>query len=122
MVKSDNFGVFSRSRLFGRLGDAQNEFAQSAGEPPDMSFLNEVAGRESIFAWYDIGKLEFLYITHMPTGSAEKTRLAQMRGKFNTRQIGSQTFCQNASGSEPGRPVANGSLRCQRRLAVAGDS
>src|SRR5580698_7859778 len=43
-LKSDNFSVFSRSRLFGRLGDAQNEFAQSAGLPPDMSFLKEVAG------------------------------------------------------------------------------
>ncbi|HEX4319480.1 MAG TPA: hypothetical protein VHZ52_01160 [Acidobacteriaceae bacterium] len=91
-LKSDDFSVFSRSRLFGRLGDAQNEFAQSAGLPPDMSFLNEVAGSESVFAWYDIGKLEFLYITRMPGGAAEKTRLVQMHGKFNTRQLGAQTF------------------------------
>jgi hypothetical protein len=91
-LKSDNLSVFSRSRLFGRLGDAQNEFAQAAGLPPDMGFLNEVAGGESVFAWYDIGKLEFLYITRMPAGSADKTRLVQMRGKFATRQVGNQTF------------------------------
>jgi hypothetical protein len=91
-LKSDSYSVFSRSRLFGRLGDAQNEFAQSAGLPPDMSFLKEVAGGESVFAWYDIGKLEFLYITRMPQGSAEKTRLVEMRGKISTRQAGSQTF------------------------------
>ena len=91
-LKSDNFSVFSRSRLFGRLGDAQNEFAAAAGLPPDMSFLDEVAGRESVFAWYDIGKLEFLYITHMSPGSADKTRLAQMRGKFETRQAGGESF------------------------------
>jgi hypothetical protein len=91
-LKSDNYGVFSRSRLFGRLGDAQSEFAQAAGLPPDMSFLSEVAGSESVFAWYDVGKLEFLYITRMPSGSADKTRLVQMRGKFATRQIGKQTF------------------------------
>jgi hypothetical protein len=91
-LKSDNYSVFSRSRLFGRLGDAQNEFAQSAGLPPDMSFLNEIAGGESVFAWYDIGKLEFLYITRMPAGGADKTRLVQMRGKFATRQAGNQTF------------------------------
>ena len=91
-LKSDNFSVFSRSRLFGRLGDAQNEFAQSAGLPPDTAFLNEIAGSESVFAWYDIGKLEFLYITRMPAGSAEKTRLVQMHGKFSTRQVGSRTF------------------------------
>jgi hypothetical protein len=91
-LKSDNLSVFSRSRLFGRLGDAQNEFAQAAGLPPDMSFLNEVAGGESVFAWYDIGKLEFLYITRMPAGGADKTRLVQMRGKFAMRQAGNQTF------------------------------
>jgi hypothetical protein len=91
-LKSDNYGVFSRSRLFGRLGEAQGEFAHAAGLPPDMSFLTEVAGTRSVFAWYDIGNLEFLYITQLPSGAAEKTRLMQMRGKFSTRQIGSQTF------------------------------
>jgi hypothetical protein len=91
-LKSDSYSVFSRSRLFGRLGDAQKEFEHSAGLPPDASFLNEVAGRESVFAWYDIGKLEFLYITRMPSDAAEKTRLVQMRGKFARRQIGSETF------------------------------
>jgi hypothetical protein len=91
-LKSDNYSVFSRSRLFGRLGDAQGEFARAAGLPPDMSFLTEVAGARSVFAWYDIGNLEFLYITQLPSGAAEKTRLMQMRGKFATRQIGNQTF------------------------------
>jgi hypothetical protein len=91
-LKSENYSVFSRSRLFGRLSDAQKEFAQAAGLPPDAAFLNEVAGGESVFAWYDIGKLEFLYITRMPQGSADRTRLVQMRGKFATRQIGSQAF------------------------------
>jgi hypothetical protein len=91
-LKSDNLSIFSRSRLFGRLGDAQNEFAQSANLPPDMNFLNEVAGGKSVFAWYDIGKLEFLYITRMPAGGADKTRLVQMRGKFAMRQVGNQTF------------------------------
>ena len=91
-LKSDNYSVFTRSRLLGRLTDAQQEFAQSAGLPPDMSFLDEVAGNESVFAWYDIGKLEFLYITRMPSGGADKTRLMQMRSKFSTRQVGNQTF------------------------------
>jgi hypothetical protein len=91
-LKSYNYSVFSRSRLFGRLGDAQGEFARAAGLPPDMGFLAEVAGARSVFAWYDIGNLEFLYITQLPSGAAEKTRLMQMRGKFSTRQVGNQTF------------------------------
>jgi len=91
-LKSDNYSVFSNSRLFGRLGGAQDEFAATAGLPPDESFLKEVAGRESIFAWYDIGNLEFLYITRMPSSVAEKTRLLKLRSKFSTRQVGDKTF------------------------------
>ena len=97
-LKSDDYEVFSRSRLFGRLGDAQNEFARSAGLPPDMSFLQEVAGSDSIFAWYDVGKLEFLYITRMPSGSAEKSRLVGLRGKFTRRQVGTMTFYVRSTG------------------------
>jgi len=101
-LKSDNFSVFSNSRLFGRLGGAQDEFAQAAGLPPDMNFLSEVAGTRSIFAWYDIGNLEFVYITHLPAGTAEKTRLMQMRGKFATRQAGGQTFYVRTQGEQGG--------------------
>jgi hypothetical protein len=104
-LKSDNYGVFSRSHLFGRLGGAQDEFAAAAGLPPDMAFLNEVAGKESVFAWYDIGNLEFLYITHMPAGTAAQTRLMQMRGKFDQRKAGGQTFYVRTQGNPP-RTVA----------------
>lgn len=101
-LKSDNYDEFSRSRLFGRLGDAQTEFARAAGLPPDMSFMNEVAGQQSVFAWYDIGQLEFLYITKLPPGGADKTRLAQMRGKFSERKVGNQTFyVRSSANSEP---------------------
>jgi hypothetical protein len=116
-LKSENYGAFSRSRLFGRLGDAQTEFARAAGLPPDMSFLNEVAGRESVFAWYDIGQLEFVYITRLPSGSADKTRLVQMRGKFSARKVGEQTFYVRSTGdgsaagdpAQPGQEDAGGS-------------
>jgi hypothetical protein len=39
-----DYAAFSRSRLFGRLGDAQREFAAAAGLAPDSHFLEEVAG------------------------------------------------------------------------------
>jgi hypothetical protein len=91
-LASDNYAEFSRSRLFARLGEAQQQFAQSAGLPPDLSFLNQVAGEESLFAWYDIGKLEFLYITRLPGNAAEQTALFQQRSKFETRKAGAETF------------------------------
>jgi hypothetical protein len=107
-LKSDDYDAFSRSKLFGRLGDAQNEFARSAGLPPDMSFVQEVAGTDSIFAWYDVGKLEFLYITRMPSGDAEKSRLLALRGKFTRRQVGAMTFYVRSTGGESASDTPQG--------------
>src|SRR6266851_8355285 len=68
-AKSKNYEVYSRSRLFLRLQGASQQFAAAAGLPPDMNFLTQVAGTQSAFALYDIGKLEFLYITKLPSVS-----------------------------------------------------
>ena len=125
-LKSDDYEIFSRSRLLGRLGDAQTEFAHSAGLPPDMSFVQEVAGSDSIFAWYDVGKLEFLYITRMPAGGAERSRLFALRGKFTRRQIGSMTFYVRRTGGaaaseapEGDSPGSDGALDVGRERTVA---
>jgi hypothetical protein len=91
-LKSDNYAVFSQSRLFGRLSQAQDEFATAAGLPPDMQFVSQVAGSESAFAWYDIGNLEFLYITRLPSATFSQSTLWQSRGKFETRQSGKVQF------------------------------
>ena len=91
-LKSDNYAVFSQSRLFGRLSQAQAEFATTAGLSPDMQLVAQVAGKESAFAWYDIGKLEFLYITHLPSASFSQSELWQSRSKFESRQSGQTIF------------------------------
>jgi hypothetical protein len=101
-LASDNYAGFSRSRLFSRLGEAQQQFAESAGLPPDINFLNQVAGKESLFAWYDIGNLEFLYITHLPANSAEQTTLFQQRNKFEARKAGAETFYLRSSAGPDG--------------------
>ena len=101
-MKSDNYAMFSRSRLFGRLSDAQTQFAAAAGVAPDQAFLDEIAGTDSIFAWYDIGKLEFLYITRLAPGKAEQTRLLQSKSSFSQRQVGSATFYVRTRGAGEG--------------------
>ena len=73
-LQSSNYGSFTRSHLFLRLADAQTEFAQAAGVPADYALYNSVAGGNSAVAMYDIGKLEFLYITHLPSARALNTR------------------------------------------------
>lgn len=89
---SSNFEVFSRSRLFLRLRDAGKQFATAAGLPPDMNFLSQVAGNQSALALYDIGKLQFLYITRLPSAYSMQSQLWQTRAKFETRNVGNATF------------------------------
>jgi len=91
-MKSANYSVFQNSRLYGRLGDAQTTYATAAGFPTDTAFLNQIAGTQSAFAWYDIGKLEFLYITRMPAAQANQTALLQSRAKFERRHAGNSDF------------------------------
>src|SRR5712691_3801924 len=91
-VKSKNYEVYSRSRLFLRLQGASKQFAAAAGLPPDMNFLTQVAGAQSALALYDIGKLEFLYITKLPSASSMQSTLWQTRAKFETRSVAGVTF------------------------------
>jgi hypothetical protein len=91
-VKSDNYEVFSRSRLFLRLSGAGDQFAAAAGLPPDMNFLSQVAGTRSAVVLYDIGNLEFLYITYLPSAKSMQTTLWQTRAKFEPRSAGGVNF------------------------------
>jgi hypothetical protein len=91
-LTSDNYEVFSRSRLFLRLKGASDQFAAAAGLPPDMNLLSQVAGERSVFALYDVGNLQFLYITHLPSAKAMQTTLWQTRSKFEPRSAGGVDF------------------------------
>src|SRR3954468_5189104 len=91
-LKSDNYQVFSRSKLFLRLKHDQGEFAKAAGFPPDMAMLEQVAGSESDFAVYDIGKLEFLYVTRMPEAHAAESVLWKKRGDYQPRKGGNADY------------------------------
>ena len=91
-LMSSNYEVFSRSRLLLRLRDAGKQFATAAGLPPDMKFLTQVAGSQSALALYDIGKLQFLYITRLPSANSMQGQLWQTRSKFESRTAGGVTF------------------------------
>jgi hypothetical protein len=91
-VKSANYEVFSNSRLLLRLKQTSDQFTAAAGLPPDANFLRQMAGRQSTLAIYDIGKLQFLYITQLPAGQSAQSGLWQTRAKFETRNAGGVTF------------------------------
>ena len=113
-LKSANYSVFTNSRLFGRLSAAQDEFASTAKlSEAGTSLLAQVAGGESIFAWYDIGELQFLYITRMPAGRADRSSLFAQRASFQRRQVGSSVFyvrSELVSGTTRRRTVAFASV------------
>ena len=91
-LTSDNYSAFSNSRLFGRLSQAQDEFSAAAGLPTDGDLLNRVAGTESCLALYDIGNLEFVYVTRLEQQRIESSPLWQTRGKFEQRTEAGTTF------------------------------
>ena len=110
-LSSKNYEVFSKSRLFLRLKDADTQFSSAAGVPANSSLLRQVAGRQTALALYDIGKLQFLYITRLSSGDAMQSTLWQTRSKFETRAAGGVTFFFKQD-ADSGREVA---------FAVTGD-
>ena len=104
-IKSDDYRVFSNSRLFLRLSQASDQFAVAAGLPPDMKFFVDAAGTESAVAVYDIGNLEFLYITRLSSGDFLQSALWQSRNKFQPRTAGGKPFFARKD-EQSGRVVA----------------
>jgi hypothetical protein len=91
-LESDNHAAFSNSRLFGRLSQAQDEFSAAAGLPTDGSLLEKVAGQESCLGLYDIGNLEFVYVTRLDQPRIENSPLWQIRSKFEQRSEAGTPF------------------------------
>lgn len=91
-LEGGNYQAFSRSRLFARLSQAQDEFSAAAGISTDNALLSSVAGKQSALALYDIGNLEFAYVTRMDQAEVEATPLWQVRGKFEQRSEGGAEF------------------------------
>jgi hypothetical protein len=104
-IKSDDYRVFSNSRLFLRLSKASDEFAKAAGVPPNLKFLNDAAGKESAIAIYNIGNLEFLYVSRMRSGDFLQSALWQSRSRFQPRTAGGKPFFARKD-EESGRVVA----------------
>jgi hypothetical protein len=87
-LQSANYAAFSRSRLFLKLGEARKEFASAAGVPVDYAMAGAVAGRESAIAVYQIGDLEFLYVTRLGASRTIDTVLWKARGSYQSRRAG----------------------------------
>ena len=91
-LESDSLSSFSQSRLFLRLKRFFERFGAAAGVPADTDFVTAVAGDESALALYDIGKIQFVYITHLPSHEFLNSALWQARNKLQSRVAGGVTY------------------------------
>jgi len=91
-LASARYQGFQRSNLFLKLRSAWTEFTSAAGFLPDSALVDSLAGGQSALAIYDIGNLEFLYVTRIPTARAVETALWQSRAKYETRRAGGVDF------------------------------
>ena len=91
-LDSDNYRVFSRSKLLLRLKEVQGEFGEAAGFAPEMSLVESIAGRESVLGLYDIGSIEFLYVTRLAHARAVENMLWDRRANFEQRVAARQPF------------------------------
>lgn len=119
-LASDNYSAFSRSKLFLRLGEAQKEFAAAAGVPADMALVDSIAGRESVLGVYDIGSLQFLYITRLSSAKAMESVLWKRRADFEPRSAGNQAYYARADTASQ-REVAFATTDDYLFLATSGD-
>ncbi len=91
-LESDNYQVFSRSKLLLRLKEVQGEFGEAAGFTPEMSLVESIAGRESVLGLYDTGRLEFLYITRLASARVVENLLWQQHANFESRIVAGRPF------------------------------
>ena len=118
-LASDNYQVFSRSRLFLKLGDAHKEYADAAGFLADLPMVQSVAGRQSAIAIYDIGALEFLYVTRIDSSAAVNSVLFKQRSSYETRSVAGQSYYVRRGGN--GRTAVFASVNDLLLLATRED-
>src|SRR5262249_22109423 len=117
--KRKNYDQFKISRLLLRLKKAGEEFSTAAGVPADADLLQQVAGKQTAFALYDIGKLEFLYVTRASSDFANSA-LWQTRSKFESRTAAGLHFYYRKDPASA-REVAFASTGDYVLLATRGD-
>ena len=91
-LKSDDAKVLTESRLLQRLMQAQEQFATVAGLPVEMSLVNELAGGQSAFAFYEFSTVHFVYVTRMDTARLDQSGLWKSRSSYQTREAAGIPF------------------------------
>ncbi len=81
-LESQNFAEFKTSHLGIKLGERFSDFENSTGFSLDLQTLNSLAENRAAVAVYDIGKLDFVYVSPMNKELFAITMFAQNSSKF----------------------------------------
>jgi hypothetical protein len=81
------FKDFTTTKLFNKLGDRIGELEQATGFGLTLERVAELAGGRSALALYDIGELQFVFLTRMPFEKAAATALWNLRSQFEERIV-----------------------------------
>ena len=91
-LKTKNYEDFQKSRLFRKLGLRFKDLGELAGVGMNLNTLANLAGRETALALYDIGELQFVYVTVMPKARFIKSNLYKIREKFEQRKLDDKLY------------------------------
>src|SRR5688572_5028446 len=78
-LTSKNHEEFMTTRLALKLKEVYGEFSSAAGFQPDLGELETIAGGEAALALYDIGRLDLLYISRLPSAQLGQNVLTRVR-------------------------------------------
>jgi len=93
-----NYEHFLTTRLVLKLNDAFDEFSGAAGFAPNIDALETFAGTESALAVYDIGRLELVYISKLPSAQLAQNALTRVRDSYQTRSAAGRTYYARQAG------------------------
>ena len=85
-------------------------FRAAAGFAPDLDALATFAGSDSALAVYDIGHLEFVYISRLPAAQLAENSLTRVRAGYQAHAAAGQTYFARQDGARIAAFATKGDL------------
>jgi len=94
-----NHEQFLTTRLVLKLKEVYAEFSSAAGFEPDLDELETVAGTDTALALYDIGRLDLVYISRLPSAQLGQNVLTRVRAGYQARNAAGESYFVRQSGN-----------------------
>jgi len=98
-LASKNHEQFLTTRLVLKLKEVYREFSSAAGFEPDLDELETVAGTDTALALYDLGRLDLVYISRLPSAQLGQNVLTRVRADYQSRNAAGESYFVRQSGN-----------------------